>query len=162
MPFDPARPVVTPAGLDMAAAQTRDAVFKALGDAVVLVRTAGFASDAPLADAQSRTVRGQKIAIPGGDEFEGVLNRVESQGQPAIDAKGYNINYGSSYIQTVTFDERGPVAQAILTYGQSSDPASPHFYDQLPLFSARQWNALPFHRADVEAQRVGAPLQLAY
>ena len=162
VPFDPARPVVTPAGLDMAAAQTRDAVFKALGDAVVLVRTAGFAADVPLADAQSRTVRGQKIAIPGGDEFEGVLNRVESQGQPAIDAKGYNINYGSSYIQTVTFDERGPVAQAILTYGQSSNPASPHSYDQLPLFSAKQWNPLPFHRADVEAQRVGAPLQLAY
>lgn len=162
VPFDPARPVVTPAGLDMAAPATRDAVFKALGDAVGIVRVAGFAADVPLAEAQTRMVRGQKITIPGGDEFEGVLNKVESQGQSFIDPKGYSVNYGSSYIQTVGFDERGPVAQGLLTYGQSSDPASPRSYDQLPLFSAKQWHPLPFHRADIEAQRVGAPLQLAY
>jgi len=35
-------------------------------------------------------------------------------------------------------------------------------YDQLPLFAAKQWHPLPYHRADVQAQRVGAPLQLAY
>ena len=162
VPFDPARPVVTPAGLDMATPATREAVFKALGDAVAAVRTAGFAPDVALADAQYRMVRGQKVAIPGGDEFEGVLNKVESQGQPAIGPNGYNVNFGTSYIQVVGFDERGPVAQALLTYGQSSDPASPRAFDQLPLFSQRQWVPMPFHRADVEAQRVGAPLNLAY
>lgn len=162
VPFDAARPVVTPAGLDMATPATRDAVFKSLGDAVGVVRTAGFAADVPLAEVQTRTVRGQKITIPGGDEFEGVLNKVESQGQSYIDPKGYNINYGSSYIQTVTFDERGPVAQGLLTYGQSTDPASPYYYDQLALFSAKKWNPLPFHRADVQAQLVGGPLRLAY
>jgi acyl-homoserine-lactone acylase len=162
VPFDPARPVVTPAGLDMATPATRDAVFKALGEAVGIVRTAGFAADVPLGEVQARIVRGRKIAIHGGDEFEGVLNKVESQGQSLIDPKGYDINFGSSYLQVVGFDERGPVAQAILTYGQSSDPASPYAYDQLPLFAAKQWHPLPFHRADIEAQRVGAPLRLAY
>lgn len=162
VPFDPARPVVTPAGLDMNTPVTRDAVFKALGDAVAAVRTAGFAPDAPLSQVQTRMVQGQKVAIPGGDEFEGVLNKVESQGQPVIGPNGYNINYGSSYIQVVGFDERGPVAQALLTYGQSSDPQSPRSFDQLPLFSQRKWVPLPFHRADVTAQREGAPLTLAY
>ncbi|HEY1227250.1 MAG TPA: penicillin acylase family protein, partial [Ramlibacter sp.] len=162
VPFDPARPVVTPAGLDMATPATRDAVFKALGDAVAIVRAAGFAPDVALSDAQYRMVRGEKVAIPGGDEFEGVLNKVESQGQPVIGPKGYNINFGTSYIQVVGFDERGPVAQALLTYGQSTDPASPRAFDQLPLFSRKQWVKMPFHRADVEAQRVGAPLTLAY
>lgn len=162
VPFDPARPVATPAGLDMATPATRDAVFKALGDAVAAVRTAGFAPDVALAAVQTRTVQGQKIAIPGGDEFEGVLNKVESQGQPVIGPNGYNINFGTSYIQVVGFDERGPVAQALLTYGQSTDPASPRAFDQLALFSQKKWVPLPFHRADVEAQRVGAPLQLAY
>lgn len=162
VPFDPARPVATPAGLDMATPATRDAVFKALGDAVAAVRTAGFAPDVALGVVQTRTVQGQKVAIPGGDEFEGVLNKVESQGQPTIGANGYNINYGTSYIQVVGFDERGPVAQALLTYGQSSDPTSPRAFDQLALFSQKKWVPLPFHRADVEAQRVGAPLQLAY
>ncbi|MBT2326603.1 penicillin acylase family protein [Variovorax paradoxus] len=162
VPFDPARPVATPAGLDMATPATREAVFKALGEAVGILRTAGFAAEVPLGEVQARMVRGQKVAIHGGDEFEGVLNKVESQGQSLIDPKGYNINYGSSYMQVVGFDERGPVAQALLTYGQSSDPASPRAYDQLPLFAAKQWHPLPFHRADVEAQRVGAPLRLAY
>jgi len=162
VPFDPVRPVATPAGLDMATPATRDAVFKALGDAVGIVRTAGFAADVPLAEVQTRMVQGRKIAIHGGDEFEGVLNKVESQGQSLIDPKGYNINYGSSYMQVVGFDARGPAAQALLTYGQSSDPASPRAYDQLPLFAAKQWHPLPFHRADIDAQRVGAPLRLAY
>ncbi|BEP41792.1 acylase [Variovorax sp. V15] len=162
VPFDPAQPVATPGGLDMATPATREAVFKALGDAVGILRTAGFAADVPLGVPQSRLVRGQKIALHGGDEFEGVLNKLESQGQSLIDPKGYNINYGSSYMQVVSFDANGPVAQGLLTYGQSSDPASPRAYDQLPLFAAKQWHPLPFHRADVQAQRVGAPLQLAY
>jgi len=162
VPFDPAQPVATPAGLDMATPATREAVFKALGDAVGVVRTAGFAADVPLGVAQARLVRGQKIALHGGDEFEGVLNKLESQGQPLIDPKGYNVNYGSSYMQVVTFDDRGPVAQGLLTYGQSSDLASPRAYDQLPLFAAKQWHALPFHPADVQAQREGKPMQLAY
>ena len=54
------------------------------------------------------------------------------------------------------------MAQGILTYGQSSNAASPRSYDQLSLFSAKKWHPLPFHRADIEAQREGAPLQLAY
>ena len=162
VPFDAARPVATPSGLDMATAPKRDAVFKVLGDAVGIVRSAGFAVDAPLADVQTREVAGRKVAIPGGDEFEGVLNKVESQGQPTLDAKGYAINYGSSYLQAVTFDERGPVAHALLTYGQSSNPASSRAYDQLPMFSAKEWLELPFYASDIQMQRVGAPLQLVY
>jgi acyl-homoserine-lactone acylase len=162
VPFDAARPVATPAGLDLTTALTRDAVFKALGDAVGTVRSAGFTVDVPLADVQTRMVAGNKVTIPGGDEFEGVLNKVESQGQPTIGAKGYAINYGSSYIQAVTFDERGPVAYGLLTYGQSSNPDSSRAYDQLPMFSAKEWLPLPFHAADVQAQNVGAPLHLAY
>ncbi|MDW5442261.1 penicillin acylase family protein [Polaromonas sp. SM01] len=162
VPFDAARPVLTPAGLDMATPATRDAVFKALGDAAAVVRSAGLAIDVPLAQVQTRVVRGQTVTIHGGDEFEGVLNKVESQGQPTLNNQGYGINYGSSYIQAVSFDERGPVAHGLLTYGQSSDPTSPRYYDQLPMFSAKQWLALPFHAADVKAQRVGPPVTLAY
>ncbi|MDB5730270.1 MAG: acylase, partial [Variovorax sp.] len=162
VPFDAARPVATPAGLDMATSAVRDAVFQALADAVGVVRAAGFAPDVALGTAQSRLVRGQRIAIHGGDEFEGVLNKVETQGQRTLTAPGYQVNYGSSYMQAVTFDERGPVAQALLTYGQSSDPASPYWFDQLALFSAKEWHPLPFHPADVQAQRIGPALRLTY
>ena len=115
----------------------------------------------PLDVREVMTKKDQEVSFDK-NEFEGVLNKVESQGQPAIGPKGYNINYGTSYIQVVGFDERGPVAHALLTYGQSTDPASPRAFDQLPLFSQRKWLPLPFHRADVEAQREGAPLVLAY
>jgi acyl-homoserine-lactone acylase len=162
VPFDPAQPVATPSGLDMATPSTRTAIFKALGKAVVIVRAAGFGLDVPLGVPQSRVVRGQRIALHGGDEFEGVLNKLETQGQPTINSMGYNVNYGSSYIQVVTFDERGPVAQGLLTYGQSSDPSSPRAYDQLPLFAAKRWQPLPFHPEDIAAQREGAVVQLAY
>ena len=63
-------------------------------------------------------------------------------------------------MQTVTFDARGPVAQAILTYGQSTDPASPFATDQLRLFSAKEWPTLPFHAEDVARGRVGEALRL--
>ena len=162
MPFDPAQPVTTPAGLDTSTPATRAALFKALEDAVGIVRAAGFAVDVPLGEPQSRVVRGQRIALHGGDEFEGVLNKLESQGQPTLNASGYPVNYGSSYLQVVTFDDRGPVAHGLLTYGQSSDLASPRAYDQLALFAARRWQPLPFHPADVAEQREGLPLRLAY
>ena len=162
VPFDPARPVATPSGLDTATPATRAAIFKALGDAVGVVRAAGFAVDVPMGVPESRVVRGQTIALHGGDEFEGVLNKLESQGQPTINPGGYNVNYGSSYMQVVTFDERGPVAYGLLTYGQSSDLKSPRAYDQLPLFAAKQWQPLPFHPADVAAHREGPVVQLAY
>ena len=162
VPFDPRRPVDTPAGLDMATPATRAAVFQALGDAVAALRSAGFAPDATLGEAQWREVRGQRVALHGGDEFEGVLNKLESQGQPRIAPGGYRINYGTSYLQVVGFDDRGPLAQGVLTYGQSSDPASPRAYDQLPLFAAKRWLPLPFHPEDVRAQREGPPLTLDY
>jgi acyl-homoserine-lactone acylase len=100
------------------------------------------------------------IALHGGDEFEGVLNNLGTQFAPGISPKGLLIDYGTSYVQTVTFDARGPVAQAILTYGQSTDPASPRATDQMRLFSAKQWPVLPFHADDVSAARVGEVLRL--
>ena len=146
----------------MADATVNAAVFKALANAVALVKGAGYPVDVALGQAQFRDVRGQRVAIHGGDEFEGVLNKVETQGQPQLEAGGYRINYGSSYIQAVTFDARGPVAYGLLTYGQSSSAESPYAYDQLPLFSARQWVRLPFQPEDVIAQRVAPPLVLKY
>jgi acyl-homoserine-lactone acylase len=97
------------------------------------------------------------IAVHGGDEFEGVLNKIETL---PFGAKGLEPVYGTSYVQTVTFDDRGPVAEAFLTYGQSSQPDSPRAFDQLPAFSRKQWPKLPFHPPDVAAQRVGEVLKL--
>jgi acyl-homoserine-lactone acylase len=160
LPFDKAAPVATPAGLKMDDATVSAKVWEALTQAVQKVRAAGFALDAPLGSVQRPLITDQPIAVHGGEEIEGVLNNIGNQFAKGITAQGLRIDYGTSYVQTVTFDERGPVAQAILSYGQSTDPASPHATDQLRLFSVKQWPTLPFHAEDVAKARVGEALVL--
>ena len=62
-----------------------------------------------------------------------------------------NVRFGASYIQVVAFDDNGPLAKGFLTYSQSTDPASPHFADQAPRFSALDWIDLPFTDRQIEA-----------
>lgn len=64
---------------------------------------------------------------------------------------GYGpVVHGTSYVQIVGFDDDGPVADAVLLYGQSTDSASPHFHDQLErLWAAGRWLRLPFSPEEV-------------
>lgn len=158
--FDAAQPVATPTGLKMADEAVANKVWDALAGAAKKVREAGFALDATLASVQRPAITDQAIGLHGGDEIEGVLNNLGDRAAPGIGPKGLRIDYGTSYVQTVTFDERGPLAQAILTYGQSSDPASAHSTDQLQRYAAKQWPVMPFHRADIEQARIAPPLTL--
>lgn len=160
VPFDKAQPVATPNGLKMADAAVGPKVWEALTNAVKATQAAGIALDAPLGTVQRPLITEEPIGLHGGSEVEGVLNNLGNQFAPAITAKGLRIDYGSSYIQTVTFDARGPVAQAVLTYGQSTDPASPHANDQMRLFSAKQWPRLPFHPDEVERESQGRVMKL--
>ena len=158
--FDAAQPVATPAGLKWADAEVAAKLWAALAQAVTRVRSAGFALDATLGSVQTPLITDEPIALHGGDEIEGVLNNLGNQFAPGIGPKGLRIDYGTSYVQSVGFDARGPVAQAILVYGQSTDPASPHANDQLRLFSRKDWPTLPFHADDVAKARVGPALRL--
>jgi acyl-homoserine-lactone acylase len=160
LPFDAAQPVATPSGLKMADAAVAGKVWDALAQAVNLVRTAGYALDAPLGAVQRPAITDLAIPLHGGEAFEGVLNYLGNQFAPGLTAQGLRVDYGTSYVQTVGFDARGPVAQAILTYGQSTDPASPDATDQLRLFSRKAWPTLPFHPEDVARAQVGATLKL--
>ncbi|HVS16571.1 MAG TPA: penicillin acylase family protein [Thermoanaerobaculia bacterium] len=46
---------------------------------------------------------------------------------------------GASYMAVVEFRKHGPRAASYLHYGQSHDPASPHFFDQAKLLSDRRF-----------------------
>lgn len=158
VPFDPNRRAETPAGLRMDDAAVAAEVWKAMDAAVKKVRGAGFALDAPLAEVQRvRTPQGP-IGIHGGEDHLGVLNLQSTAA--GIGPQGLVVVHGTSYVQTVGFDARGPVAQGLLVYGQSSDPASPHAFDQMRLYSAGQWPQLPFHAEDVARARIAPPLRL--
>jgi acyl-homoserine-lactone acylase len=160
IPFDKAQPIATPAGLNMSHAEVSAKVWDALSRAVKKIRAAGFVADVTLGQVQRPAYSEEPIFFHGGDEIEGVLNNVGDRGAPGITAKGLRIDYGGSYIQTVTFDERGPIAQGLLVYGQSAHKDSAHQTDQLKLFAAKQWPSLPFHAQDVAKQKVGESIYL--
>jgi acyl-homoserine-lactone acylase len=161
VPADPARPATTPMGLDMAKPEVAGKLWAALDTAVKRLRGAGIALDAPLGSLQRAVFSDQPIPVHGGEPNEGVLNYVLDRGAAqGVRAQGYRIEHGTSYVQTVGFDARGPVAFGLLTYGQSTDPASPHATDQLRLYGAKQWPWLPFHADDVARERVGEAVRL--
>ena len=145
--FDAADPTHTPRGLrnDPAVAT---AVRKALAEAVVRLEAAKIPLDAPWGQVQLATRGGLNIPVHGGEGSDGVLNAQQAK---VVDGVGFVPFHGSSYIQVVTFDDKGPVADAILTYSQSTDPTSPHFADQTRLHAQKGWVRLPFSKAQIAA-----------
>ncbi|MCW7540208.1 acylase [Aquabacterium sp. A7-Y] len=160
VPFDPADPVNTPRGLHLADASVRAGLWEALDKAAAASKAHGIPLDAPLGAVQADNTPHGRAAIHGGDEFEGVLNKIETKATNGLGAGGYDIDYGTSYVQSVEFDDRGPVAHALLVYGQSSQPGATHDRDQLMLYAVKQWPRLPFHPDEVARDRVGPVLTL--
>ena len=107
--------------------------------------------DGRLGDYQDDTCAGVRVPLHGAiGDIDGAYNSVHMT--TALDARGYHdIAWGSSYIQAVTFDANGPVAQAMLICGQSVDPRSPYYADQVPLYSRKQWYTLPFAADKIKA-----------
>ena len=73
-----------------------------------------------------------------------------------VDGEGYsNIVHGNSYIQAVTWDDSEcPDAYAILTYSQSTDPASANYADATKLYSSGNWIDMPFCGAARDEQEI--------
>ena len=73
----------------------------------------------------------------------------------ALTSSGYrDVDWGTGYIQLVGFDNGGPVAKGLLAYGQSVDPQSAFYADQLPLFTQKKLPTLPFTEAQIRADRI--------
>jgi len=60
---------------------------------------------------------------------------------------------GNSFIAVVEFGEKVK-ARSLLAGGQSSDPNSPHFDDQITPYINREFKDVPYYREDVEARAV--------
>jgi acyl-homoserine-lactone acylase len=144
VPFDPADPVATPNTLNTA----NPAVARALGDAIADLRGAGIAPDAPLGEHHYVVRNGTRIPIHGGQGGQGVLNAIQPVWDPA--AGDVEVVHGSSHVQVVSFGAgQCPDASTLLTYSQSSNPASPHFADQTKLFSTGDWVRSRFCERDI-------------
>lgn len=148
VPFDPADPVHTPGGVATAALP---ALFDALKTAAQQLQALNIPLDGKLGDYQGETRNGVRTPLHGGmGDLDGSYNSLRMS--TGLTATGYNnVYWGTSYVQTVTFDDNGPVAQALLVYGQATDPKSPYYADQLGPYSRKEWPALPFTEAAIKA-----------
>ena len=156
VPFDAADPMNTPRTL-MTTGDNEAKLLAALRGAVEKVRKDGIALDARWGDVQFAVRGNDRIPVHGANHFLGVLNMQRSKAVPG----GLVPEHGTSYIQVVSFVATGPVADAMLSYSQSTDPASPHYADQTRAFSAKSWHRLPFTAGDVERQKVGAVVRIS-
>ncbi|MGY2229861.1 acylase [Pseudomonas tolaasii] len=139
--FDPAQPLTTPNGL----AIDREPVAKALREAML-------ASTADVAKLDAKQwgdiqVSGQ-IPIHGGPQELGIYNAMQTV--PRADGKREVVS-GSSYLQIVTFDDKGPQAIGVLAFSESSDPESKYSRDQTQAFSEKKLRPLPFTEAQIKA-----------
>jgi acyl-homoserine-lactone acylase len=154
VPFDPSDPVNTPRALAVEGS-AGEAVLSDLRASAEVLKKLGIALDAPLGQIQFAQRGEERIAISGGPSG-GVLNAMITRPIPG----GFEPFHGSSYIQVVTFDEKGPVVNAVLSYSQSTDPASAYYADQTREFSNRKLHRYPFSADEIAADAVGKPLTI--
>jgi len=148
VPFDPADPVGTPRGLNVAQPSVLTRVMGELAYTVKHFGDNGIPLDRPWGLVQFEVRNGEPIPIHGGSGSSGVYNAISPAG--LVPNVGFTpIFTGSSYIQSVTFSANGPDARAVLTYSQSTDPANPHYADMTKLYSAYGWLAMPFAEGDI-------------
>jgi acyl-homoserine-lactone acylase len=87
------------------------------------------------------------LPIPGANDWTGVIFRFTAPPVPG------GRRYGRSGHTWVSVVELGPEvrSRSVVQFGQSADPASPHFFDQAPLYARGELKAAWFKREDVHA-----------
>jgi acyl-homoserine-lactone acylase len=147
-PFQLSHPVTTPFGLNTA----NSTVHTALGNAIQQLTTAHIPIDTTLGAVQFVAYHGSHIPIPGGPgDPDGIFNAIYENTEPGDSLTSPDT--GSSFIQVVTWQPHSscPVGSTILTYSESSNPASPHFADQTKLFSKKQFLPDRFCQSQIAA-----------
>jgi len=152
VPFDPADPVHTPRELNTADSAVVEAVKESLATGVDVLVAAGIPMDRPWGEVQFDEKNGERIGIHGGSGAM-MFSVITSD---LVQGEGYSaIEHGNSYMQAVTWDESDcPDAYAILTYSQSTDPASDHYADATKLYSSGGWIDMPYCEAERDAQEI--------
>jgi acyl-homoserine-lactone acylase len=150
VPFDPDNPVNTPSGIATDNQAIRDAVRETLAAAQQRLQDAGIELDEPWGNVQFAERNGARIPVPGGPGRHGMFSYINTD---FTEGKGYTpILHGNSYIQVVTWNDDGtPDARGILTYSQSPEADSPHYYDQTELYARGEWLQLPFTDEEILA-----------
>ncbi len=148
-----------PAGPDQAAAPSTDAWLEALADVVERLESGWGTWEVPWGEIN----RIQRPDAAGELPFSDTLPSLPVAGapgwlgsvfvfhaEPADDGKRRYGVHGNSFVKVIEFtpDVR---ARSVFVFGQSGDPASPHYFDQATLYSEQRFKPAWFHASDVEA-----------
>lgn len=132
---------------------TKEALYEALKITKVHLKTYFNAERIQLGEFQ-KLVRGDKeLPIFGLPDVVTAM-----RGQPYKDGK-IKITHGESYIGLVRFTPNKTYFESVISFGNSRRPESPHYTDQMELYSNFETKKMSFDRSDVmkTAKRVYAP-----
>ncbi|WP_260695973.1 penicillin acylase family protein [Streptomyces sp. IB201691-2A2] len=130
VPYDPAQPLTTPRGIKGADVRVQHALADAVQDFA--------ARDIPVDTELGAIQKWAGIPLPGCNGDMGCFNVVEAGPDSGTGAPPSGA-FGTSFLMAVELTPGGPRAHTLLTYGQSANPASPHYTDQTRLYSRKQW-----------------------
>ena len=86
--------------------------------------------------------------IAGGHGAAGIVNCFLARSSTGTKRRwGF---HGHSYVSVVEFGRDGVRAGAVIPYGISRDPSSPHYTDQAPLYAAGTFKDVTFDRREIE------------
>lgn len=144
VPLDTTQPFMTPRGLKDPATAAR-----MLDEAAGEVEQRYGSLDAAFGDFMRFKIGATDLPGNGSDGFLGAF-RVMRYTPIAKDSPKQKANFGDTFVAAVEFGS--PVrAQVLMSYGNSSQPGSPHAEDQLPLLSRKELRPALRTRAEVEA-----------
>ena len=104
--------------------------------------------DISLGDIQ-RHVRGEKN-LPA----SGLIDMIAPTYSVPTDGGKLRAVSGESYIMLIRYTKDGPEVETVIPYGNSSDPESPHYTDQMQMYLDKKLKVMSLDREDVMADAV--------
>ncbi|WP_042297479.1 penicillin acylase family protein [Paraburkholderia bannensis] len=153
-PFDPARPLDTPAGLKADDPMVKAALTQALAKAVETLKKAGLALDSTRAQWLYSQRGDVRYPLYGGCDYAGYFTSACMEGMIPRSATAPDGDlHGNSYMQVVGFGEQGPQADTMMAPSESNDPASANFAEGTARYAHKIWTRFLFDQAAAEAAK---------
>ena len=104
--------------------------------------------DIRLGDIQ-RLVRGDK-SLP----VSGLIDMIAPTYSVPMEGGKVRAVSGESYIMLIKYSEDGPEVETILPYGNSSNPSSPHYTDQMKMYTEKKLKKMSLDKDEILSQAV--------
>lgn len=141
VPWDENQPVTTPTGL-----REKEIALQSLAHAARTVKEAYGNLDIPYGDVYRLRMGTYDLPGNGGTSAFGLFRTM--QYAPAEDNL-FQVIHGETYVAITEFGEQVR-ARVLLTYGNATQPHSPHIGDQLPLFAEKKMRDAWLTRQEIE------------